>query len=1562
MSSEIAIERQKNPRLLALRARFSKNHVVFLALKVLWIVSLFLVLPDKVKAEGSWQMGLFEGLTHRQAMYETNVALGYNLLNVDILTPGEVINVHACGTADTNNIRVRIFDPNGTGVYDNTAAGNVPCGSDFDTTFDPAVSNPHQYVATTTGAHAVWLTNNNGTFLLRYDVTVTNSVNDIIDPRINGGRLWSLYWNFNAGSYAEEFATDADLYVVADGGFVNSFFIWRLDLTNFAGFVYSLRANSLGVTSPNAAGDVVAGISVPTGNNAVQEQFPIYLGYPALNYPAPIGGVDVSGLSFVDSDGEDSGISPGTTNGVQDSGVFSFSTNLTTTGVYEIIIDNSSPTGGGPDGLYGQGDIFLRGTALPGLNTVVWNGEDNNGVTVPENAYTATLSVRTGEFHFAAQDVETSGGAGSDGIKIYRAQANGADLPTTLFWDDLTVLNSTSPNAFNQDGIFDGNHNWGAFNAGGIGNNSFIDTYTFGLVIEPDAVGVAVTENDIPMPTVSKSFIPGAINTNAVTTMQLEIDYNGIIDLTGVALTDTMPNGMTLVSNPGSITVTGAGCSGFSFSADTVAGGDVLNIIDGNIDSSSTCVISAEVTASLPGDLVNTTSGISSNELATGVVSNGATLNVQPNPAGAGYACDGSFYESETTGLSSRLYQVNRSAVPFTRQEFSSASYAPTSGYSYTGLAYNPTDNYLYAIVNQTDGSAGTPLSGSILRIDASGQIYNLGVPERGPNTMQMPVVSDRYVGGTIGEDGRYIVVTDLSATSNTGTAIPLVERGLIIDIDLTGPVPQVIYNRRHGRDVGDIVAHPDGLLYSHNTVEGLITIDNISGAVNIVGGNVTDVVSGLMADAWGTLFAQTVSGNLLGIDAATGNSTSITALAAAATADGASCPFGLALRKTASAAQVTPGESVVYSMSVVNESNSVSTFTLNDVLGDARTFEPGSLVNPLGGSSNVYGDTSALTISGATIGANSTAVVQIEVNYPHDYLPGDASNQASIVEVSLGTVLSDDPDTADYPDGIAIEVLPGPALGISKHATVNGNDITYEFVLENFGNTPLSNISLSDDLDAVFGVGNYALVVPPAFGANPGTLTIDTSFTGAGSNPVLLNAADAGSLAVGANALLRFTVRVTSLIDMGSGTGVYSNQVELFGEDPDSNVLSDLSVEGSDPDPDDNHVPDEESLTVSILIQTILIEGVVFEDNGSGGAAAHDGSHGGTESLLAGVIVEARDGATLIASATTTADGQYTLNVPASYGNMIIQVVTGVTSGYLSVSEFFREDPGNTGPVADGSVSLTPQLSFVGAYKIDFGRVRVPSWTSDSIAEQSPAATVYHSHRYHPRTSGQLSFSLTGLSSLPSNDAWQVTLHRDLNCNTVLDTGEPALPSNFPVSEDAEPIICVLAKVFVPADASGGDSFRYSITATLALDDPLATGHAVSSVLEVTDVTMVIASGEGVLVLSKTVQNISNGGAAVTANNALPGQVLRYSIDFTNSGSGPVTELLISDSTPAFTTLSTPVNCPVTLPAGLSACQIVVPTGAANQAGYSGQVQWEFAGTLAAGAAGEVLYDIIVD
>ncbi len=1528
------------------------NHIIRTVKVIAALVAIVMMLlaASPVRAEGSWQMGLFEGLSFRQPLYETNANANRSVLRVDILNPGEVINVLACGTNNNSSVRVLMYDPSGALVYNTTDTANVDCADDFTGNFDPATVDAHQYVTNTTGVYEIRLTNFNGTLLNRFDVTVTNSVNDIINPRAEGGRLWSDYWYFWAGSFGQNRSTDADLYVVADGGFTGTYFVWKLDLNNFAGFGYGLKANSLGVESPNAAGDVVAGLSVPSSGNSIEEQYPIYLNYPARNYPAPTQSFTVSDLVFLDDQQVDSAITAG------GNGAFTFSTDYTSTAVYEIIIDTSSPSGGGPDGSFGRGDVFLRGTALPGANTIPWDGKDNNGNNVALGAYQARLSVRTGEFHFVADDVETSGGPGDVGLKMFRTDSNGIESPTTIFWDDFTVLNSNAANAFNQIGIYDGDHNWGAFNSGGIGNVALIDTYTYGISVEPDPVSVAIVPDDSPLATLVKSFSPGTISAGGISTMQFEITNNGTTTMTGVTVSDTMPSGMTLVTDPASITVTGSGCNGFTFSADTVVGGDQLNIIDGSMSGGSVCVVSAQVTASIPGSLPNSTSAVTSNELPFGVGSNVASLLVQPESSGTPFACDASLYEVETLGNFSRLYHVDTGVSPAARTEFTGTAYAPSSDFRYTGLAYHPQENYLYGIVTDSNSAPGVPVSGSIVRIDAEGKVVNLGVPERGPNTMTMPVISDRFVGGTFSADGNYVVVTDGSATSNTGANIPLGERALILEIDVSVTPPQVLYNRQHGRNVGDIVAHPDGLLYSHSSSEGLITIDSQTGAVSVIGGNVATGISSLMADNWGQLYAHTESsGELIAIDESTGTGTVLSPLAGGITADGASCAYGISMRKTVSATQIEVGSAATYQLSIVNAGSTAYTFDLIDNLQDNRTFVDSSLVNPLGGSANTYADTNLLSISGMSIPPGTTSTVEFDVMFPGGTPAGISENQASLI-YSRGQIVSDYPLTTVIGDVTPIEVLPSSGIGVSKRATVSGNEVTYWFTIVNTGSTDLQSIALDDDLDSVFGVGNYSVVVPPALIDNPGSISLNTSFTGSGADAMLIDAANS-TLVMGGRAVVRLTVAVDNLSDMGSGFAVYSNQVVVSAQSSTGTSISDVSVDGDQVDPNGDGVADEQSPTIVSLSAAFTVSGTVFEDNGKS-AIAHDGVQGGAEAPLAGIRLELRDNSgNLIDSATTNSSGYYVITVPVANAGDVLQVTTLPAAGLQSISEAYAANGGAN--VADGTVQFTADLSSA-AVVIDFGKIRSPQWLSDSVAENKPDTVVFHTHSYRATSAGNLQISYSALTGIPANSGFSAVLYVDNNCNGAIDTADIVMPPVISVVADQE--VCVVNKVYIPGNASNDDTYNTSIAATMIYSDVSGTGHSVTDSLQLVDVTRAVASGQGVLVLDKTVQNLTDAGAVTTRNSAAPGDVLRYNINFRNSGTGPVTELVIADSTPAFSVLEAPVQCPPVMPSGTSGCQVLVPSPVENGIGYGGPIQWQFTGQLGAGAQSQVSFQIRIE
>ncbi len=91
-----------------------------------------------------------------------------------------------------------------------------------------------------------------------------------------------------------------------------------------------------------------------------------------------------------------------------------------------------------------------------------------------------------GEYHFIANDAETSGGPAEDGLSIFLVDENGGLTDTNVFWDDVTVLGdpngtTTLPDG-ESSGTSAGRHTWGDFSSTGFGNVRYIDTY----VLRPD--------------------------------------------------------------------------------------------------------------------------------------------------------------------------------------------------------------------------------------------------------------------------------------------------------------------------------------------------------------------------------------------------------------------------------------------------------------------------------------------------------------------------------------------------------------------------------------------------------------------------------------------------------------------------------------------------------------------------------------------------------------------------------------------------------------------------------------------------------------------------------------------------------------------------------------------------------------------------------------------------------------------------------------------------------------------------------------------------------------------
>lgn len=437
-------------------------------LKCSWITASLTLLTSccfslPALAEGSYQIGL------NQPMYDYD---GYGIslpLYVDILTAGEVINISLCGNGNTTSDRIRavIYNPSGTQVYDSTSIlPTVSCTSNLTS----LLTTPIKYTTTVKGAYQLRLYNDNGTNFNRFDVTVTPNITTNPNPTVTQGRLHAFRWAFDAGNYGLAQAADTNYYTLVPGGRSGQNFVWLLDLNRFAGYVYDIIANNIGVNSPRS------GLSTPRSGNSVNPLYPIYLGYPAVAGSRPTVPPNIANFRFIDNAGVDNSISPGSTITIQDSGTFQFNTDVD--GTYAITIDTNQ------DGVYGAGDTLLLGIATSGANSVTWNGRNNSNNILPSGSYNAQLAVRLGEYHFIAADAETSGGGANNGLTIYEALSSSNQSDTKVFWDDFTLLSGIGGTSNLPNGALSstpaGKHTWGNFTSTGFGNETYIDTYVYG--------------------------------------------------------------------------------------------------------------------------------------------------------------------------------------------------------------------------------------------------------------------------------------------------------------------------------------------------------------------------------------------------------------------------------------------------------------------------------------------------------------------------------------------------------------------------------------------------------------------------------------------------------------------------------------------------------------------------------------------------------------------------------------------------------------------------------------------------------------------------------------------------------------------------------------------------------------------------------------------------------------------------------------------------------------------------------------------------------------------------
>ena len=410
-----------------------------------------------------------------------------------------------------------------------------------------------------------------------------------------------------------------------------------------------------------------------------------------------------------------------------------------------------------------------------------------------------------------------------------------------------------------------------------------------------------------------------------------------------------------------------------------------------------------------------------------------------------------------------------------------------------------------------------------------------------------------------------------------------------------------------------------------------------------------------------------------------------------------------------------------------------------------------------------------------------------------------------------------------------------------------------------------------------------------------------------------------------------------------------------------------------------------------------VRISGQVFIDNGNAGTNANNGVKDGSETAgLASVTLQLSNCAgTVYATTTTDAGGAYVFNAAPGAAPQNFCVTKTTPTGYVATGASVgatAAPQGGTIVTTPGTTTyrycretaaglcgtLTDTIAFASSAgnvlypNLNFGVVSGNQLTSDQTRVGEPGSFVDFPHLYRVLSYGTAAFSVTPVQTTPVAAIFTELIYRDTNCNGVLDAGE-SIVSGVAVTTGAFPAlpaaVCLIVRQQIAPSVPYGAARVFRISAVFDYDnDNPALPPAVATVFN-TDSTRISLTDS--LQLVKAVRNCGASGSSCPAtytqsNTGAPNDILEYQITYINLGPQQLTVIVISDSTPPYTTfVSASASTP--LPANLTVCNKTTPQGTtscltAQGAGGTGTVSWSFTGALVPGLSGAVTFRVKVD
>jgi uncharacterized repeat protein (TIGR01451 family) len=1016
-------------------------------------------------------------------------------------------------------------------------------------------------------------------------------------------------------------------------------------------------------------------------------------------------------------------------------------------------------------------------------------------------------------------------------------------------------------------------------------------------------------------PTIAKAFAPATIAAGATSTITFTLANTLGIPLTAGAFSDNLVNMAIAATGAAGGTCAGAAANSFT------AGQAALSFTGLTVPANGSCTVTVVVTSNVPGTHNNTTSVLDTAEAPDSAVSNTATLTVTAVAPSIAKAFSPASITADGTSTVT-LTMSNPLGIPLTAASFSDT---------------------LAGMVVAASGAAGGTCAGAGGNFLTAGQgnvvITGLTIPAAvgvtpGSCTVTFVVTGD--VPGTYPNQATGVASTEAptGAPSNSASlaitaATPAISKAFSpagIPVLSTSTITFTLANTNGialtGASFTDTLANmtvnatgPAG-----GTCAGAASNSFTAGATGLLN------FSGLTVPANGTCTVTlVVTSSVIGTHPNSASGVSSNEAATGAVSNTASLtvqPLPPTIAKAFSPAGILSGGTTTLTVTIGNPNPSAITITsVTDNLpaGVVVAAAPAASTTCAGGSLDdgtgaLNGGDTAIRLTGGNLGANSSCTFQVNVTAPTfgvyvNTIPTGALTTSGGFNTSAASA--------------TLTVDPVADLAVIKSAPASvgaGQVLNYTVSVVNNGPDPANLAQFADTVPAPI-TGISAVCGAATGGAVCGTVNV------AG------NAVTSTITTLPAGASVTFTISGTAT-GLGASTntatitapaGVFDPVAANNSSSATTTVLApDLTITKTHAGSFTVGVNGAYTITVSNGLGSLATSGTVtVVDTLPAGLAYVSGSGTGWSCAAAGQVVTCTTSNPIAAGTSAPA---ISLVVAVSATAMPSVLNTVVVSG------------GGEPAAAANNNTATDNTIVVAA--------AVNAFAPDGERTGMPGTAVFYPHTFNAGLAGSVAFATTSVP-MPAVPGWSQTIYRDTNCNGTLDGAEGAAPLAGAVAVNPGDAVCLIVRDSIPGAAPYNAQNAITVTATFNGSQTYAR----------TDLTTVGAAAGAGLTLAKTVRNVTQGGTAATTGTARPDDILEYAITFTNTGAGPVSAIVVTDATPAFTLFQS-AACPVApLPANLTACSVTTQPAVNG----TGSVVWTFTGSLLSAGSGSVTYQVRV-